>query len=79
MADIKEIIKAKISGKKVMIFSKSTCGNCRTTKELFPQYFGKELDRKDYEVWEIDREPNNLGAKLQDELRNMTGERTVRT
>ncbi|KAK3181248.1 Glutaredoxin [Lecanicillium sp. MT-2017a] len=53
----------------VMVFSKSYCPYCRSTKQLL-----SSLDAK-FTVFEMDQEPD--GADLQDALEDISGQRTV--
>ncbi|XP_045156475.2 uncharacterized protein LOC123522981 [Mercenaria mercenaria] len=77
MANVKDIIKAKIADKKVMIFSKPHCPFCLMAKEVLEKYVGKGqiIEPEDYEVWEINKDSNY--SQLWEELTNMTGSRTV--
>ena len=75
MGDVKATIQAKISGKKVMVFSKSSCPYCLMAKKVFKKYVGKELPASEYEVWEIERDPKC--QLIQSHLRKMTGASSV--
>lgn len=69
------MIEMKIAGKKVMIFSKTHCGFCRMAKNVMKKYLGNVLAEDDYEVMEIDDDPEC--GKIQDILKSMTGARSV--
>ncbi|XP_045179319.2 uncharacterized protein LOC123538954 [Mercenaria mercenaria] len=75
MANVKKIINDKIAKKKVMVFSKQHCSFCLMAKKVLQKYVGKEIEPEDYEVWEINDDPNY--SQLQEELKNMTGAHTV--
>ncbi|XP_045156479.2 uncharacterized protein LOC123522983 [Mercenaria mercenaria] len=75
MANVKEIIDDKIAKKKVMVFSKPHCPFCLMAKEVLEKYVGEVIEPEDYEVWEINKDPNY--SQLWEELTNMTGARTV--
>ena len=76
MGDVKKLVDAKISGKKVMVFSKSYCPYCNMAKSALKKYLGKELSPEDYEVMELDSVDN--GSAIQDYLRKLTGASSVR-
>ncbi|KAL5005421.1 hypothetical protein ScPMuIL_018877 [Solemya velum] len=73
--DVKEMIKMKIASKKVMVFSKTYCGFCRTAKSVMKKYLGNLLAEDEYEVMEIDNDPNC--NQIQTILQKMTGARSV--
>lgn len=75
MSNTRAIIEAKIAGKKVMVFSKTYCPYCSMGKTTLEKYIGKELSEDDYEIWEIENEPN-LG-EIQTVLGEITGAKTV--
>jgi len=77
MGDISATIQAKISGKKVMVFSKSYCPYCKMAKAALNKYVGKELSADDYEMWEIENDPNCQA--IQNELKKITGASSVST
>lgn len=78
MADIKEIVNAKIAGKKVMMFSKSYCPFCSKAKQAFQQLIADGvLSPDDYEVMEIENHPNC--DEIQIYLGTLTGARSVST
>lgn len=72
---VMKMVEGKIAAKKVMIFSKAHCPFCTMAKEVFGQYLGKELDVNDYEVMEIENNPDCKA--IQDYLMRKTGARTV--
>jgi len=69
MAAAKKIDELLNSGVPVVIFSKTYCGYCSDTKEIFDS-----LDVQ-YEVLELDEDPN--GAAIQQALIQRTNQRTV--
>lgn len=74
-AEAKTMIEGKIGGKKVVVFSKSTCPFCVRVKELLKEY---KLSSDDYEVVEINQgEHSSNMADIQDTLASMTGARSV--
>merc|ERR1711963_380358 len=75
MADVAAMVDAKIAGKKVMVFSKSTCPFCAKAKAVFKKYLGDLLTEEDYEVMEIESNPQC--AAIQDYLLKKTGGRSV--
>lgn len=75
MSKAKGVVDAKIAGKKVVVFSKSSCPFCVQTKNLLKQY---NLTAEDYEVVEMDRSPYSSDmAAMQDYLKSITGARSV--
>jgi len=70
MANIQEFIQGETSGHEVVVFSKSYCPYCTSTKQLFSKMKGIDVA-----VHELDRMPN--GQSVQNELSRMTGQRTV--
>jgi glutaredoxin 3 len=64
-------IQDEIQSHDIVVFSKSYCPYCTTTKDLLRQ----KLPSVDVAVYELDRRPD--GKTLQDELLTMTGQRTV--
>ena len=76
MADVKELVRTKISGKKVMVFSKTYCPYCKKAKEVLRRHLGKEISNKDMEIWELDNEEK--GHQIQQELKRLTGATSVR-
>ncbi|WAR00169.1 GRXC8-like protein [Mya arenaria] len=72
MPAVKDKITAKINGKKVVIFSKSTCPYCKMAKDVLKTY---NLSKDDYEVLEINNDPD--GAAIQAELKKITRISTV--
>jgi len=74
MASAKAFVDSKISGKKVVVFSKTTCPFCDKVKKLFK---GSEynLGGEDYEVVELDKQ-SEMSA-IQDYLLKLTGARSV--
>ncbi|XP_064608619.1 glutaredoxin-1-like [Liolophura sinensis] len=76
MAGVKEIVNAKIAGKKVMVFSKSYCPFCTKAKQAFQQLISEGvLPTDDYEVMEIENHPNC--DDIQNYLGTLTGGRSV--
>jgi len=75
MADLKAKIDAKIAGKKVMMFSKTYCPYCSMAKKALKKYVGKELAEEDYEIWEMENDPDCQA--LQNHLKKMTGASSV--
>lgn len=63
-----EFIRNAAASHQVVIFSKSYCPYCRSTKQLFSSH-------PDVQVYELDQMPN--GAALQRSLVQLTGQRTV--
>ncbi|XP_076465079.1 uncharacterized protein LOC143296934 [Babylonia areolata] len=69
-------VDSKIAGKKIMIFSKSTCPSCMKAKAVFQKYIKDgTIKVDDYEATEIDERSDC--AAIQDYLRGKTGARTV--
>ncbi|KAL4224733.1 Glutaredoxin-2 [Mactra antiquata] len=64
-----EFVKTEIENNCVVIFSKTSCPHCHSTKQLFKNL---EVNAK---VYELDRRED--GAGLQDYLGALTGARTV--
>ncbi|XP_067666405.1 uncharacterized protein [Haliotis asinina] len=75
MSGVKDLVDSKIAGKKVMVFSKSSCPYCAKAKAVFKKYIGDILSADDYEVMEI--ETNSKCGEIQDHLYSITGGRTV--
>ncbi|KAK3098605.1 hypothetical protein FSP39_021170 [Pinctada imbricata] len=69
---VRQMIDDKITGKKVMVFSKTTCPYCSMAKKVLKEY---NLTKEDFEVMEIDR--HQAANKIQDYLKKKTGARTV--
>ena len=75
MSRAKSVVDAKIAGKKVVVFSKSTCPFCVRVKALLKQY---NLSSDDYEVVEMDQAPHRSDmSDMQDYLLSLTGARSV--
>ncbi|KAJ8305012.1 hypothetical protein KUTeg_018595 [Tegillarca granosa] len=72
MADVKNLIDAKIAGKKVMVFSKTYCPFCTKAKKALANY---NLTGDEYEIMEIENDPNCQA--IQDYLLDITGGRSV--
>ncbi|XP_062574627.1 uncharacterized protein LOC134236459 [Saccostrea cucullata] len=73
---VEAAIKEKISSKKVVIYSKSSCPFCKKAKQVFQKYIKKgTLKREDYEVIEIENDPNCVA--IQTYMMKKTGARTV--
>ena len=71
-----QLVQDKIKSKKVMVFSKSYCPFCTKAKDVLKKYLDSgELSADDYEVLEMENRPDC--NQLQDELRNITGARSV--
>ena len=68
-SEISAAVREAIAGNRVMIFSKSYCPHCKRTKKLF-----KDLKIKPA-VLELDQHKD--GPAMQEELRVLTGQRTV--
>jgi glutaredoxin 3 len=75
MSNVKVLVDTKIAGKKVMVFSKSYCPYCTKAKQVFKKHLGKDLSEEDYEVMEIENNPNC--DAIQNYLKKLTGERSV--
>ncbi|GFN80644.1 glutaredoxin [Plakobranchus ocellatus] len=76
MPEVKQLVDSKIAGKKVMVFSKSTCPFCTKAKKVFNKYISdKILSEDDYEVLEIERLQDC--SDIQDYLLKLTGGRSV--
>nr|ABW04624.1 glutaredoxin [Haliotis diversicolor supertexta] len=75
MSEVKQLVNSKIAGKKVMVFSKSSCPYCAKAKAVFKKYVGDILSEDEYEVMEI--ETNSKCGEIQDYLGSITGGRTV--
>ncbi|KAI8069219.1 thioredoxin-like protein [Gongronella butleri] len=69
MADIEKLVEELIRDNKIVVFSKSYCPYCTSTKSLF-----KSLDEV-ANVIELDKRPD--GAAIQEYLLQKTGQRTV--
>ncbi|CAB9511939.1 Glutaredoxin-2, mitochondrial [Seminavis robusta] len=69
-SDVKGFINQEIANNQVVIFSKTYCGYCRATKQLF-----SSLGNVQVAVHELDTMPN--GSAIQNELVSMTGQRSV--
>eukprot|EP00555_Chaetoceros_dichaeta_P002705 CAMPEP_0198250764 /NCGR_PEP_ID=MMETSP1447-20131203/1820_1 /TAXON_ID=420782 /ORGANISM="Chaetoceros dichaeta, Strain CCMP1751" /LENGTH=142 /DNA_ID=CAMNT_0043935637 /DNA_START=8 /DNA_END=436 /DNA_ORIENTATION=- len=77
--DAKSFIVAKTNGAVVTIFSKSYCPFCKATKATFME-LTQELEpaiKFNIEVIELDMQESNDGKLIQDELYEITGQRTV--
>ncbi|KAK3601178.1 hypothetical protein CHS0354_004377 [Potamilus streckersoni] len=72
---VKEFVNGKIAGKKVVVFSKSSCPYCTKAKDVLRQYVGKEISEGDYEVIEIENDPRC--QEIQDYLQQLTKARSV--
>ncbi|KAJ8305011.1 hypothetical protein KUTeg_018594 [Tegillarca granosa] len=70
---VKELVNKKIAGKKVMVFSKTTCGFCSMAKDTLSKY---GLKPDDYEVIELNEVPD--GQAIQIYLSELTHARTVK-
>ncbi|CAH0725729.1 unnamed protein product, partial [Brenthis ino] len=68
-ADIQKFIKEAISQDKVVVFSKSYCPYCVLAKEVFKKV------QQPIKVYELNE--RNDGDAIQDNLREITGFRTV--
>jgi len=68
--DVKDFINQENSSNQVVIWSKSYCGYCAATKRLFGSIDGIQVS-----CHELDRMSN--GSAIQNELANMTGQRSV--
>lgn len=69
------IVDSKIAGKKVVVFSKSSCPFCVRVKALLKEY---NLTAEDYEVVEMDKSPYSKDmSAMQDYLLKKTGARSV--
>ncbi|XP_046584159.1 glutaredoxin-1-like [Haliotis rubra] len=75
MSDVKDLVDSKIAGKKVMVFSKSSCPFCVKAKDVLKKYIGDILSADDYEVMEI--ETNSKCGAIQNYLGSITGGSTV--
>ena len=75
MSNVKVLVDTKIAGKKVMIFSKSYCPYCTKAKQVFKRHLGKDLSEEDYEVMEIENNPDC--DAIQNYLQKLTGARSV--
>eukprot|EP00543_Licmophora_paradoxa_P003634 CAMPEP_0202454100 /NCGR_PEP_ID=MMETSP1360-20130828/11913_1 /ASSEMBLY_ACC=CAM_ASM_000848 /TAXON_ID=515479 /ORGANISM="Licmophora paradoxa, Strain CCMP2313" /LENGTH=145 /DNA_ID=CAMNT_0049073337 /DNA_START=38 /DNA_END=475 /DNA_ORIENTATION=+ len=64
-----DFAKAEIAGSDVVVFSKSYCPFCKSTKALFASL---NIDAKVIELNEIDN-----GAEIQDALLEISGQKTV--
>jgi glutaredoxin 3 len=67
---IRQFIDSENSSHQVVVWSKSSCPYCMQTKQLF-----KSMPSIDVAVHELDRLPS--GSLIQQELQNLTGQRTV--
>mmetsp|Transcript_3784 Transcript_3784/g.7532 ORF Transcript_3784/g.7532 Transcript_3784/m.7532 type:complete len:113 (-) Transcript_3784:395-733(-) len=70
-ADTKAFIESEVNSHQVVIFSKTYCGFCTRTKNLFSN---GELSN-DVKIHELDRMPD--GSSIQQTLASMTGQQTV--
>ncbi|KAK3096740.1 hypothetical protein FSP39_002826 [Pinctada imbricata] len=69
--EVKELVEGKITGKKVMVFSKTYCPFCTKAKNALANYnLGDDID-----IMEI--EDNPLMDQIQDYLKSITGGRSV--
>ncbi|KAL4228231.1 Glutaredoxin-2 [Mactra antiquata] len=76
MSGIKAEVDGWISGKKVMMFSKTYCPYCKKAKAVFQKYMKDlTLSKDDYEVVEIDE--MNECDEIQDYLKELTKARSV--
>ena len=75
MADVKQFVDAKISEKKVVMFSKTYCGFCAKAKRYLKMHIPDELSEEDYLVIEIENNPKCQA--IQDYLLKKTGGRSV--
>ncbi|KAK9764466.1 Glutaredoxin [Basidiobolus ranarum] len=69
MSVVRELVKRLIVENPVMIFSKSYCPYCIRTKDLFD-----DLNTK-YKAIELNEHEH--GSEIQEELKTLTGQRTV--
>ncbi|KAL4228295.1 hypothetical protein ACF0H5_013726 [Mactra antiquata] len=76
MDDVKQLVNSKISGKKVMVFSKTDCQYSTMAKEVFKLYLEDgTLKTEDFECWEIETSPQC--SAIQDYLNDLTREGSV--
>ncbi|KAK7115800.1 hypothetical protein V1264_001612 [Littorina saxatilis] len=76
MSNVASLIDGKIKSKKVMVFSKTYCPFCTKAKKVFDQLLKDgTLSTEDYEVMEIENDPNC--EAMQSELEKLTGGRSV--
>ncbi|KIJ66570.1 hypothetical protein HYDPIDRAFT_26906 [Hydnomerulius pinastri MD-312] len=66
-----DFVDTKIKSNKIVVFSKSRCPYCKSTKS----YFAKNFPEETVEVVELDS--RNDGSAIQDYLLQKTGGRTV--
>ena len=73
------IIYIYIYVKKVIVFAKSYCPYCKATKATFREILSQlgVESALSYEVIELDLLPENDGRFIQEELYEITGQRTV--
>jgi len=71
MEALKELIVKDTSSSDVVIYSKTYCPYCTTTKNLFQSNFASSTTQ----VFELNDMPN--GSDIQNNLAQMTGQRTV--
>jgi glutaredoxin 3 len=64
-----DFVKSEIASEKVVVFSKSFCPFCKSTKSLFED---NKVDAKIIELNEMDN-----GNDIQDALQELSGQRTV--
>ncbi|KAE9554290.1 hypothetical protein FO519_002524 [Halicephalobus sp. NKZ332] len=69
-----EFVAKKITGKKVVIFSKKTCPYCMKAKQALSVY---RIPRDHYEIVELDDLPAGKVENIQKVLGEMTGASTV--
>ena len=75
MAQVKTLVDTKIAGKKVVVFSKTTCGFCSRAKSILREY---KLSPEEIEIIEINEgEYSKNMSSIQDYLLEVTKGRTV--
>ena len=70
--EMKDFINGELAANKVVVFSKSYCPYCTSTKDLFKKAEFKGID---VAVHELDKRKD--GAAMQSTLASMSGQRTV--
>ena len=76
MGDVKTWVDSTIAGKKVVVFSKSTCPYCKQAKSCIRKYIPDDITEDDLDWIEIDGKGDC--QQIQDYLKQLTGARSVR-
>lgn len=75
MADAKNFVDSTVASKKVVMFSKTTCGYCSKAKQVFKLYIPTVISANQYEEIEIDNRSDC--EAIQQYFSQLTGARSV--